>query len=599
MRSLLVLLSLVSLLSLLLPPGQAHSTTASGQPFDTVAERSGLTQTGRYDEVIALCAKLQKTWPRAARCVEFGRTPEDRPMLAVIASHSGALTPAAAKRAKLPVWLVQGGIHAGEIDGKDAGFLALRQLLQETGPNALLQRQVIVFVPVFNIDGHERFGRWNRPNQRGPEQMGWRTTAQNLNLNRDYVKAEAPEMQAMLQLVNQWDPIAYVDMHVTNGAKFQHDISVQLEPTRSYDEPLRQAGLQMRDDLLAALAKSGSLPRPFYFEFAEYDNPASGFIDRIPNPRFSHGYFPLRNRFGLLVEAHSWREYGYRVQLGQRLILQLARQFAEHGKHWREQVEAADQRAAKLAGQRVPLTWKTTEKTRQIEFFGYEYTRDLSDLSGGTMVRYDETKPKTFMLPLRDEIVPDQIITAPAAGYLVPRAQAALVGPKLVQHGIRFEHIAQSLPEQKVGVFRADSAEVEHQSVEGRQRITQSGKWQIESRNLVAGALFVPIAQPKARLVLALLEPQGPDSLVSWGLRNVFYERKEYMEAYVAEQVGRDEMAANPALAHEFNQKLAKDPEFANNPKARLEFFARRHSSWDSQYRAYPVYRLEQAPSRR
>ena len=94
--------------------------------------------------------------------------------------------------------LIQGGIHAGEIDGKDAGFLALREALDGKAAPGALDRQVLVFVPVFNVDGHERFGRWNRPNQRGPEEMGWRTTAQNLNLNRDYVKADAPEMQAML-----------------------------------------------------------------------------------------------------------------------------------------------------------------------------------------------------------------------------------------------------------------------------------------------------------------------------------------------------------------------------------------------------------------
>ena len=97
---------------------------------------------------------------------------------------------------------------------------------------------MFIFVPVFNIDGHERFGRWNRPNQRGPEEMGWRTTAQNLNLNRDYVKADSPEMQAMLRLVNEWDPLAYIDLHVTDGAKFEHDISIQVEPRHAGDGEL-------------------------------------------------------------------------------------------------------------------------------------------------------------------------------------------------------------------------------------------------------------------------------------------------------------------------------------------------------------------------
>ena len=106
----------------------------------------------------------------------------------------------------------------------------------------MLDKQVLVFVPVFNVDGHERFGAWNRPNQRGPEQMGWRTTAQNYNLNRDYVKADAPEMQAMLRLVDAWDPIAYIDLHVTDGAKFEQDVAVQVEPVHAGDAALRSRG---------------------------------------------------------------------------------------------------------------------------------------------------------------------------------------------------------------------------------------------------------------------------------------------------------------------------------------------------------------------
>jgi len=127
-------------------------------------------------------------------------------MVALVASRSGALTPEEARRRDLPVLLLQGGIHAGEIDGKDAGFVALRELLEDRVAPGALKAFVLVFVPVFNIDGHERFGPWNRPNQVGPQEMGWRATAQNLNLNRDYAKADAPEMRAMLRLLNSWIP---------------------------------------------------------------------------------------------------------------------------------------------------------------------------------------------------------------------------------------------------------------------------------------------------------------------------------------------------------------------------------------------------------
>ena len=241
------------LLAVLAAAPLSHAATA--QSLSTVSERSGFQRPGRYDEVIALCGAFQKAYPQQVRCVDFGRTPEDRPMKALIVSGSGAFTPQEAKRQGLPVTLIQGGIHAGEIDGKDAGFLALREVLDGQLAKGALGKQVLVFVPVFNVDGHERFGKWNRPNQRGPVEMGWRTTAQNFNLNRDYVKADAPEMQAMLGLVNAWDPLTYVDLHVTDGAKFQHDVSIQVEPAYSGDPELRQAGLALRGKVIADIAK--------------------------------------------------------------------------------------------------------------------------------------------------------------------------------------------------------------------------------------------------------------------------------------------------------------------------------------------------------
>ncbi|SMQ94749.1 zinc carboxypeptidase family protein [Xanthomonas fragariae] len=254
-------------------------TALAAEPLTTRAERSGFAQTGRYDEVVALCDAFAQRYPQAVRCIEFGITPEGRPMKALIVSTSGALDAGSAARRKLPVVLVQGGIHAGEIDGKDAGFLALRELLDGKTGKGVLDKLVWVFVPVFNVDGHERFGTWNRPNQPGPEQMGWRTTAQNLHLNRDCLKADAPEMQAMLRLVQYWDPLMYVDLHVTDGAKFEHDVSVQVEPVHAGDATLQRDGTRWRDAVIGDLAKQGSLPLPYYPSFVHKDDPTSGFAD--------------------------------------------------------------------------------------------------------------------------------------------------------------------------------------------------------------------------------------------------------------------------------------------------------------------------------
>lgn len=573
--------------------------TYAAPDLSTVSERSGFQATGRYDEVIKLCAAFQKAWPKEVKCFEFGRTPEGRPMQALVVTRTGAMTPAAAKKRGLPVTLVQGGIHAGEIDGKDAGFLALREVLENRAAPGALDKQVLLFVPVFNVDGHERFAKWNRPNQRGPVEMGWRTTAQNFNLNRDYLKADAPEMQAMLALVNAWDPLTYTDLHVTDGAKFEHDISIQVEPAYSGDPEFRKAGLELRTNVIADIAKQGSLPQSYYMSFVENDNPASGFADGVSDPRFSTGYFQLRNRMAMLVETHSWKDYPTRVKITRNTVVSLLAQVAQHGAEWQKAAAEADARALKLAGTPVALTYKTTDKAHMVEFRGYAYTRTPSDVSGILMTRYDESKPQIWTVPLRDEVLPDLMVNAPAAGYIVPAAHAAMVARKLALHDVAYRVLDTEQAKADVETFRTEKTTFSPTSFESHQRLTVQGAWKREPRAIGKGALFVPIAQPKARLVMAMLEPQAPDSLLAWGDFNNAFERKEYMEEYVAEDVAREMMAADPALAAEFRNKIETDPAFAKSPRLRLEFFARRHASWDERFNLYPVMRTATAPASR
>lgn len=575
----------------------AISQVSSGaSDLSSVAERSGFKKTGRYDEVIALCSAFQKAYPKIVRVLEFGRTPEGRPMLALIASRTEALTALDAHQRGLPVLLVQGGIHAGEIDGKDAGFLALRELLANPAANGPLEKQVLLFVPVFNVDGHERFRAWNRPNQRGPEEMGWRTTAQNFNLNRDYVKADTPEMQAMLRLVNEWDPLVCVDLHVTDGAKFEHDVSVQVDPQRIGDGELQKIGTSFRDAVITDLAAQGSLPLPFYPSFVSNDDPASGFADNVAQPRFSNGYFQLRNRFGMLIETHSWKDYATRVRVTHDAILSILNQVAQRGSDWLKAARDADERSAQLAGKEVPLDFSVTEKSRTIDFRGCEYTRTQSEISGAMMVRYDETKPQIWKLPLRDELKATAAAVAPGGGYLVPVAYAGWVAPKLKQHEIDFRVVNSAQPGAAIETFRGEKMKFAAAPFENHQSLQIEGTWKPETRDLLPGALFVPIAQPKARLIMAMLEPRAPDSLLAWGEFNIAFELKEYMEQYVAEEVAREQLAANPALNDEFQRKLKDDADFAKSTTARLQFFTRRHPSWDERFNLYPIFRTAAVP---
>jgi hypothetical protein len=517
-------------------------------------------------------------------------------MLVLTASRSGALTPEQARKRNLPVMLMQGGIHPGEIDGKDAGFLALRELLNDEAAAGALKSFVLVFVPVFNIDGHERFGPWNRPNQVGPQEMGWRATAQNFNLNRDYAKADTAEMQAMLRLLGAWDPVLYVDLHVTDGAEFQHDVSNTLEPFYAGDPQLHPAGGALVKELNGKIAQLGSMPLDFYPSFVIDDDPASGFAAGPPAPRFSTGYWGLHNRFALLVETHSWKDYPTRVRVTHNIIVSLAEMTAKEGAQWRTLQHNADSRAARLGGEDVALDFQNGPHVTTIDFKGYAYTREPSAISGWLVTHYDNTKPEVWHLPFKDVVVPKTHVRAPTGGYVIPPAEAAWLGEKLTLHGIRFERIGKPRADAQLETFRATRVSYSKAPFEGHTTMTFEGKWQPETRNIPAGSLFVPIGQPNARVLIALLEPQAPDSFAAWGFFNTAFEAKEYMEPYVAEQVAREIVAKDPKAAAAFKKRLAEDPEFAASPQARLDFFYRLSPSWDERLNLYPVYRVAAQP---
>lgn len=543
----------------------------------TTAETSQWTRTGRYDETLTLCRDFSIAY-RGVRCEVLGTTSEGRPIVALTIT----------RRADAPVILIQAGIHAGEIEGKDAGFRFLRDLLDGKVAPGALDAVSIVFIPVLNPDGHERFGPNNRPNQRGPEEMGFRTNAARLNLNRDYVKADSLEIQAELRVIRERDPVLLVDLHTTDGAQFEHDISAITTPLAPRTDGLEEAATALSGTLHKRLTELGHLPLDFYPSFVDDNNPHSGFAKGEAPARFSNWYMATRSRLGVLVETHSWRTYRERELSTYHTLQAILEEATRSAPAWREVTRAADVADTRLAGAEVTLTWQNGEGSHDIEFRGYAYEKRLSELTGGTWLVYDEKTPEIWTVPLYDELVPGVTITVPTGGYIVDGGFAAAARPVLDAHGITYDNLDET--SQAVEVFRASKVTFSP-PYEGRTRAQVEGAWTAETRTLARGAIFVPITQPHARLILHLFEPVLPDSLVAWGLFNAAFERKEYIEPYVIETAARA-MLADPAVRAAWEAALDANPELSTDQ--RLEWFARRHPSWDERVNLIPVYRTSQ-----
>ena len=556
-----------------------HEAPRPHYQLATTAELSGWEHTGRYDEVIQLCHAFAASY-RGVTCEELGHTFEDRPIVAVRVARAGALA---------PTILVQAGIHAGEIEGKDAGFWFVRDLLDgKVAPGALAVVN-LVFIPCINPDGHERFGPSNRPNQRGPAEMGFRSNAARLNINRDFVKADTPEMLAILGAFRRFDPVVFVDIHTTDGAKFQHDVSLTIAPRAPRPDRLDEAAQALTHDLFDRLSALGHLPLTFYPSFLKDDDPSSGFEIGEAPPRFSQAYAAVRSRIGILVENHSWRTYRERVQTSYDLLRALLERAVADTPRWVAAEAAAATADRELHGRELPLVYDTTAHTVELAFLGYAYERKPSEISGGLRIIYDELAPKVWKIPLHDELAVKVSTKVPEQGYVVDGGFAPAVAAVLERHGISYTRIA-GQPRVEVEVFRATKV-TPQPPFEGRTRMALDGAWTAETRTLDRGAIFVSVRQPLARLIVHLLDPAGPDSLAQWGELATAFERKEYMEAYVAEDVARAMLEKVPGLRAQFDAALAADPELAKSPDKRLQWFYQRSPFWDERTNLLPIYR--------
>jgi murein tripeptide amidase MpaA len=544
-------------------------------PWITPSEKTDLTDSPGYDETVAYLRKLCAATP-LCKLVEFGRTPQGRILYAVVARQGTATK---------PVVLAQAGIHSGEIDGKDAGLMLLRDIAFG-GKAHLLDQATFVFIPIFSADAHERSSEWNRPNQRGPVHQGWRTTAQNLNLNRDYMKADAPEMRAMLALINEWHPSLYLDLHVTDGIDYQYDITYTFQ---GWDgsfawSPRSAAWLDKswRPIAEAALKQAGHIPGAYIAAVNNRDL-TRGISFGPSNPRFSNSYGDLRHIPTVLVETHSLKPYKQRV-LGTYVLLEASLKAVGDQAAAIQQAIIAD-RAARPAT--VAMNWNgNSDVQTDMDFAGIAYEEYISPASGAKEVRWLGT-PKTYAhLTVHHNTKPGVELRRPKA-YWVPVTKPEVIA-RLKLHGIVVENQAATATE-ALEMYRLVDPVAAARPFEGHHLVTTKVKSESRTETFPAGSVRVPTDQPLGDLAIALLEPGSDDSLLAWGFFPEILQRTEYIEGYVVAPMAEKMLGDDPTLKAEFEAKLAADPKFADDPTARLQWFYERTKFYDDRYLLYPV----------
>ena len=570
----------------------AATCASGGDRWQTLFETSGGTRTPRYAETVEYCRMLAHASPWV-HVTDFGTSPQGRKLLLVILSRDGAFDVSRVRGTHRAVILIQSGIHAGEIDGKDASLMLMRDIAVRKSLQHLLDSTVLLFVPMYNVDGHERFGRYNRINQNGPEEMGWRVTAQNLNLNRDYMKAEAPETRAMLHLLAGWLPDLSIDCHVTDGIDFQYDITYAVEPAPSLDAGVA-AWMQnvLLPPALSAVERAGH--RIFYYVFPREERDLSrGLKSEAATPRFSTAYNALQNRPDVLIETHMLKPYKARVEATYHFLKGMIEAVNAAPSKLRNAVRLADESVAREEQRPgslrfLPLTFGLGARSVPRLFLGLRQAAEPSPVTDGARIRYLRDTV-SLTVPFYDEVTVEDSVRIPAA-YLVPR-EWSFVEQKLRDHGIAMRRLTRDT-ELEVEAYRCTNVHFRERPYEGRQIPTYGVVPFVERRVVPAGTLVVSPRQRAGKVVVHLLEPRGPDSFLAWGFFNAVFDQKEYAESYVMEEIGAKLLAEDPVLRRDYQEKVKGDSAFAAQPAARLNWLYQRSPWGDPGLNVYPVARL-------
>lgn len=553
-------------------------------------ENSGMLESPDYEATIQYFERLEKESP-FVQIKNIGLTPQERQIKVIIVSKDKAFIPVEAKKTGKAIILIQNGIHPGEIEGKDACMILLREILVTKEKEHLLDNLILLIIPVLNIDGHERLSPFNRPNQNGPKQMGWRTNALNLNLNRDYMKADSLETKAFLKMFYEWTPDFIIDNHSTNGADYQYHVTYGIETHRNMDENLvKWINEKYLPYLLTNVEKDGFLTAP-YVEFKN-GTIESGIKNWHALPRLSHGYCAAQNRVCLLVETHSLKPFENRVFSTLSMMHHTLEYINEnHAELILYNLKAEKETIKKYCRHKelFPLVLMGTEKSEQFNFKGFRWIDEQSEITGSVVRKYSD-EPVDVLIPLYNEVKVTKYIMLPFA-YFIPPQFTNIIEVLRSQHikYFRFRRDKSAVVER----YRFKNISFHPYPYEGRHLPKFDVDMFEEEVVIPVGSVWVPVDQRQLKVIVHLLEPESPDSLVSWGFFNAFFERKEYAESYVMEPYAKMMIENNPTLKEEFLQKLNVEESFRNNPSERLDFFYRRSPFYDKGEKVYPIFRVK------
>ena len=560
--------------------------TCSSKAQQCRFEKTDGKESATYFEAIDWYKNLDKVSPQLI-VKEMGMSDAGYPLHLVLISNDGKFDPAQWHKQNKAVLLINNGIHPGEPDGIDASMLLVRDIISKK--IKLPDNVVLAVIPVYNIGGCLNRNSYSRVNQNGPVEYGFRGNAQNLDLNRDFTKSDSKEARSFAQLFHWLDPDILMDNHVSDGADYQHTMTLL---TTQYDKLGADLGHWLKTvfepQLYTGMTEKKWDMVPYVnFEGADFDKGMDMFYDP---PRYSSGYAALFQTIGFVPETHMLKPYKDRVLSTYALMQTLIEKAAINAKELIAQRNKA--KAEVVKEKSFPLSW-TNDSTQfnTITFKGYEQAFKPSDATGLQRMYYDHSKAFTKQVKFFNVFTPSNFIAAPSA-YLIPQGWGNVVDLLKLNNVLVKQLSNDTIIE--VEAYHIDDYKTLSRPYEKHHK--NSGvKVSVMKQKIkfLKGDYIIPMNQPANRYIIEMLEPTGDDSFFAWNFFDAVLQQKEGYSDYRWEDVAADYLLKNPDLKKKLEDKKAADPKFAANGSAQLDFIYKNSPYYEPGHNRYPVYRLQ------
>jgi hypothetical protein len=556
------------------------SVSSSSEIVERYMNNQTMTHKEAIDHYKSLISKYEE-----CQLYQYGKTDSGEPLHLFVISKDGNFSPDSIRKVGKTIVLINNAIHPGEPCGVDASAQLAEDLLSGKIEHSNV---VVCIIPGYNIGGMLNRGCCSRANQNGPEQYGFRGNAKNLDLNRDFIKADAENTKQFYNIFHEWQPHIFIDAHSTNGADYPAEMTLINSARSRVEQSMRSYFTDnVTNSLYSKMIEDGFSVSPYFYTYG--DTISKGLKEYMDSPRYSTGYTTLYNTMGFVSEAHMLKPYPTRVKATYAFLKNTVEYAQNHSEEIKITTETADKMAQLTKKYGINYQLDTTTSL-EVELEVYRKKYKTSTVTGLPIHYYDTNVRDTLTIPYYATYKPTKWVDVPAY-YIVPQQWSDVI-ERLDLNRIEYQLIATDTVMELETYYIKDYETIKSPYEGHYLHYNTNAIKDTQLVNVRTGDLLIPTKQRGIRYLLETLEPEATDSFFAWGFFDSILQQKEWFSDYVFEEKAVKLLENNPKLKEEFEQMKRDDKEFASNSWAMLYFLYKHSDNYEPTHNRHPIYRI-------